>query len=390
MAQGQSRKVFLDRLRVTAACAVVLLHTVTGVKDTVDMNLYPMEQRIFLAVLDMVTWCVPVFIMISGYLFLNPGREFTMKQMLIRYCRRIILALFLFGVPYACVELAVTERTVSLSTVGRGVMLVLQGKSWSHMWYLYLILLLYLVTPGIRWILKKVPRWMVILSVVLLFMGSSAWVYVSKVSGRETDIVLPDFCIYVFYYLCGYLFARRGWKRRGMAGAEALICDSGKTDRPEKKKAGIPRWVLPTVIFLLAFGMVLSRLWAMCRLEMAYAYPFTVLLSVLVFAWAARADIQTNGLQDEQLMGLKNVGGTGNLIVKAGHTLPWRRMGELSFTVYLIHPVFVNFAYKFLHVTPLAYPLWWSLPVFWLLILLLSAISAWVLYQIPVLRKYVL
>ena len=67
----RSRKVFMDILRVVATCAVVLLHTVTGIKDTTDMNQYPAEFRVFLAVMDMVTWSVPIFIMISGYLFLT-------------------------------------------------------------------------------------------------------------------------------------------------------------------------------------------------------------------------------------------------------------------------------------------------------------------------------
>ena len=107
--KSQNRKHFLDILRVIATGAVIMLHTVTGIKDTTDMNLYPMEFRVFLAIMDLVTWSVPVFIMISGYLFLNPAREFTLRQMVLKYCRRIVIALFLFGVPYACIELVMTD-----------------------------------------------------------------------------------------------------------------------------------------------------------------------------------------------------------------------------------------------------------------------------------------
>ena len=42
------RETFLDKLRVTATCAVVMLHTITGVMDHTDMSAYPMEKKVFL------------------------------------------------------------------------------------------------------------------------------------------------------------------------------------------------------------------------------------------------------------------------------------------------------------------------------------------------------
>ena len=83
--KSQNRKHLLDILRVIATGAVIMLHTITGIKDTTDMNLYPVEFRVFLAIMDLITWSVPVFIMISGYLFLNPAREFTFRQMVVKY-----------------------------------------------------------------------------------------------------------------------------------------------------------------------------------------------------------------------------------------------------------------------------------------------------------------
>ena len=81
----KERTVFLDKLRVAATCAVVLLHTVTGVMDHTGMGAYPLEKKVFLVILDLVCWCVPVFLLISGYLFLNPDRELGMRKMLLKY-----------------------------------------------------------------------------------------------------------------------------------------------------------------------------------------------------------------------------------------------------------------------------------------------------------------
>lgn len=345
----KTREVFLDILRVFATCAVVLLHTVSGVKDTTDMNQYPGEFRVFLAVMDLVTWSVPVFIMISGYLFLNTNREFTCRQMLLKYCRRIIFALFLFGIPYACIELVMAERTISFNMVGRAIIMVFMGKSWAHMWYLYLIFFLYLFTPAIRWILNRLTQIWVYILMAVLVMGSSVFLYINKYMDADILPVLPDTCIYVFYYLCGYLFVKKSLENR-------------------TKEAGIPKWVLPTMIVILAVGMVSNRMLTDRQIQMAYDYPFTVALAVALFAGAANAKWQL----PEKTVAF------------------WSRLSGLCFTVYLIHPVYVNIAYKLLDMTPLDYPLWVSLPLFWLVIMGLSLGSAWVLRQIPILRKYVL
>ena len=98
------RKQFLDVLRVLATCAVVLMHVLTGATDVTDASIVPEYRSLLLSVMDLVTWCVPIFLLISGYLFLNPERTLTYPVMIKKYCRRIALAILLFGVPYAASE----------------------------------------------------------------------------------------------------------------------------------------------------------------------------------------------------------------------------------------------------------------------------------------------
>lgn len=346
--QTQDRKVFLDILRVAATCAVVILHTVSGIKDTTDMNLYPKEYRVFLAVMDLVTWSVPVFIMISGYLFLNPARSLTWKQMLQKYCRRILLALVVFGVPYACLEQIFLERTFRADMLGRAVLMVLQGKSWSHLWYLYLILFLYLMTPAIRWVLQRIPTAFVYVVMAAVFLGSAVFTYVNKYTNSYMLVCLPDSSIYLFYYLCGYLVAAEAAKK--------------------KRTFSLPGWCCPAGILILTLGMICQRMLTTRQIQMAYDYPFTVALSVLIFIWAAQRGWK---LSDQA-------------------AAVWKQLGAISFAVYLIHPIFINICYKALHITPLDYPLFLSLPVFALSILLLAGGCAWLLGKIPVLRRYVL
>ena len=132
----------LDILRVAATLAVVLLHVLSGAVVSRGYFANDGEETIYWILMDLVSWSVPVFLMISGYLFLNPGKRITLKEMYGKYVSRIVLALLLFGVPFAGMELVLSEKCFRVNMIWRSLWMVLTGKSWAHMWYLYLILVL--------------------------------------------------------------------------------------------------------------------------------------------------------------------------------------------------------------------------------------------------------
>ncbi len=350
------RKQFLDVLRVLATCAVVLMHVLTGATDVTDASIVPEYRSLLLSVMDLVTWCVPIFLLISGYLFLNPERTLTYPVMIKKYCRRIALAILLFGVPYAASELVVAERTFRIRMIPEALKMTLMGHTWSHMWYLYLILFLYLITPLLKKVLRVLPVWGVAAVMAVIFLGSSVAPFLNKVLDVNSIPVLPDGGVYFLYYLCGYFFAVR-----------EVCVDKGRNV-----------W-LTVAVAVLALGMILSRTLAGFSIQMAYNYPFTVLLAVLLFAAGWNGSIKK-------------------------HRIPWQEAGALSFAVYLVHPVYVNLLYKFVKITPFTVleqcgvqsvaagqaVLILLLAAFCLVVLALATATAWVLRKIPVLRKYVL
>lgn len=350
------RKQFLDVLRVLATCAVVLMHVLTGATDVTDASIVPEYRSLLLSVMDLVTWCVPIFLLISGYLFLNPERILTYPVMIKKYCRRIALAILLFGVPYAASELVVAERTFRIRMIPEALKMTLMGHTWSHMWYLYLILFLYLITPLLKKVLRVLPVWGVAAVMAVIFLGSSVAPFLNKVLDVNSILVLPDGGVYFLYYLCGYFFAVR-----------EVCVDKGRNV-----------W-LTAAVAVLALGMILSRTLAGFSIQMAYNYPFTVLLAVLLFAAGWNGSIKK-------------------------HRIPWQEAGALSFAVYLVHPVYVNLLYKFVKITPFTVleqcgvqsvaagqtVLILLLAAFCLVVLALATATAWVLRKIPVLRKYVL
>ena len=75
----------LDILRVAATLAVVLLHVLSGAVVSRGYFANDGEETIYWILMDLVSWSVPVFLMISGYLFLNPGKRITLKEMYGKY-----------------------------------------------------------------------------------------------------------------------------------------------------------------------------------------------------------------------------------------------------------------------------------------------------------------
>ena len=219
------------------------------------------------------------------------------------------------------------------------------------MWYLYLILFLYLLTPAIRWALKRMPVPMVYGVAAAVFTGSSVLSFFRDFPDSWWPWSLPGVGIYLFYYLCGYFFAsRKQWSDIGFP----LTCG---------------------LVILLAAGMAASRLAGFTMIT-AYNYPLTVLLTLCIFSAALTRE---NTLE-------KNAPSPS----AQQDTGLWARAAGLCFAIYLIHPVFLNIAYKFFNMTPLSFNVTVSLPLFFLGDLLLSAIGAWILCKIPLLRKYVL
>jgi hypothetical protein len=394
------RKQFLDVLRVLATCAVVLMHVLTGATDVTDASIVPEYRSLLLSVMDLVTWCVPIFLLMSGYLFLNPERTLTYPVMIKKYCRRIALAILLFGVPYAASELVVAERTFRIRMIPEALKMTLTGHTWSHMWYLYLILFLYLITPLLKKVLRVLPVWGVAAVMAVIFLGSSVAPFLNKVLDVNSIPVLPDGGVYFLYYLCGYFFAVREVcvdKGRN-AGGQMVESGSGRSAGENTEWCGETQNVesrawnvwLTAAVAVLALEMILSRTLAGFSIQMAYNYPFTVLLAVLLFAagWNGGGDGAALAAREKDRI----------------HRISWQEAGALSFAVYLVHPVYVNLLYKFVKITPFTVleqcgvqsvaagqaVLILLLAAFCLVVLALATATAWVLRKIPVLRKYVL
>ncbi len=95
---------------------------------------------------SLLEFCVPIFVMISGALFLSPGKSVTFDKVIKKYVKRIVYALVVFAFPMCTAETLFTQSGGLICSITNWI----TGKSWDYMSYLYMLIGLYLLTPIIK------------------------------------------------------------------------------------------------------------------------------------------------------------------------------------------------------------------------------------------------
>ena len=134
---------WISWLRVAAIAAVVLIH-VAGL-TAVAPDARSMAHGQLAIVLDFASrWCVPVFVMISGALLLDPGRYRGPADFLRRRAMRLVPAVVVWHLVYLAYRLASTEAPLS----GHDLLeRVLTGRLWTALYFFWIVLGLAVLTP---------------------------------------------------------------------------------------------------------------------------------------------------------------------------------------------------------------------------------------------------
>lgn len=92
---------------------------------------------------------VPLFVMITGALWLDENRSFFIKDFFKKYVLKFACLLIVWSVIYAFFYMSL-EKVSFWEYV-----LTFKGTDNPHLWYLYMLLGVYLTTPVLRLFVKK-------------------------------------------------------------------------------------------------------------------------------------------------------------------------------------------------------------------------------------------
>jgi surface polysaccharide O-acyltransferase-like enzyme len=334
------RSARLDVLRVSACLAVILLHlSATIVMDpewlgTADWHLANL--------LDAATrWCVPVFVMLSGALLLDPQKHTNMQEFWTRRMNRLLPALVVWSMIYLLWRAYFWKEPLSMSVISHDLIV---GRPYIHLYFLFLIAGLYLVTPFFAKaidIFTPSQLRQAILIVATLAMAANLFDFLASSA-------FTMFVPYLAYYLGGWYCVRlHGDRPRpyGLAFAVAVLIITGLT-----------------AIFVAARG--LNDDWSF------YFYwdfsPAVMVSAFAVFMLAMRGAFSPR--------------------VKAVAT----RLAPWTLGVYIAHPLVVELLrYGYYHAVPILLRSPYYVPVTFALTCILTGTLVAVMQKVPGLRRIV-
>lgn len=149
---AKNKTAYFEWLRCFAAAAVVLMHTEGSIWPA--MAAQGRDFAVLTAYDALVRWPVPVFVMITGALFLP--RKTELKDVLQRYIPRMVLAFALWSGVYAL-------------RGGREGLLLRFVTGHYHLWYLPFVCGLYLTIPFLQKIVtdEKLARQLLAVSLII-------------------------------------------------------------------------------------------------------------------------------------------------------------------------------------------------------------------------------
>ena len=200
------RVAYADLLRVVAALAVVVLHLSGSQLSYVPLG--SVEFHVLNTYDSLTRWCVPVFIMLSGMFLLDPKHALSPAK-LVGHILRVLVALLVWGTAYALWDL-VAQNGFSLGTLLAAFRQVILGKTAFHLWFLYMIVGLYLVTPILRAFVRGASRGDLHWFLLLCFVFASLLPTVLRLRPSQTislwnsNLSIHLVMGYVGYYVLGY------------------------------------------------------------------------------------------------------------------------------------------------------------------------------------------
>ena len=168
---SEKRVTYADAARVVAAAFVVLLHA-SGQFLT---RIMPGEKGFLWCLFYdcLARWTVPVFIMLSGMLFLNKRKTLDIKKLWRKNILRIVTAFIFWSYIYNVYKLFLETR--SFSAFFKAVPRIPDGA--MHLWFLYVIAGLYIVLPFLKKMTenmtKRETEYFLLINLIVTFLPKS-------------------------------------------------------------------------------------------------------------------------------------------------------------------------------------------------------------------------
>ncbi len=220
----KARKTYLDFIRILAVLCVVMLHVCGGYLAEYEPSTV---EYVFANLFNSISRLgVPLFVMVSGALFLDEDKGVSLRYL----AKKIISIVVLFYIWSAFY--AVAYDVIIAIQQGNQVDFVQLLSNFIlghyHMWFLFMIIGLYLITPFLRCFVKRENKKLVQLFLLISLLVQSLPIFLSIFSpywdgfaifhNMIENLNIEFFCGYTFLYVLGWYAAHVGFSvKQGVA-----------------------------------------------------------------------------------------------------------------------------------------------------------------------------
>ncbi len=331
---------------------MMMVHVAGSWFSSGDVN--SLDWQISIVYNGLVRFCVPVFIMISGSLFLQKERSVTIKSLFQKNILRIVLSLIFWAGAYVVLifiaRLLVYGEPISVATLSKNVI-----DGCYHLWFLPAMIGIYLTVPLLRKIAedKTLTIYFLICSFVLSYCVNFAK-HLSEETANLVSVLnyaaFDFFAAYSGYFLLGFFLAKYDLAK----STRTIIYILGALSAVFT--------VTATIYYSVSFGEADSR-W------LNYLLPGVYFQSVAVFIFFK--------------YNVSKIKWSAKAIARITHT------SALCFGMYLVHN-FANLFFIMIGFTSTYYNPIISVPLHTVFVFIMSYIASYILYNIPLVNKYLM
>lgn len=215
--KGETSLGYVNALRVFSVFAVILIHVSSPVVEKLR-DIYSMEWWLVNLFISCLRWAVPVFVLISGSLLLDPAKDETIRIFMKKRADRILIPLIFWSAFYALEDKLNNNASTELI-----LWKIFNGVPSLHLWYLYMLLGLYLFTPALRTYVKHSSYGERTYFLLTAFAISAIFALYFHIYSREVNVAFLKFLPFIAYFVCGYHLKKMDLKRISLRPLVLLI-----------------------------------------------------------------------------------------------------------------------------------------------------------------------
>ncbi len=213
---------WLDLLRITAILAVVVVHAISTATRSAGTGAHSASWWAADLINTACLWCVPVFVMVSGALLLDPERRMPGGAFLRKRAVRIGIPLAFWIAAYLIFERQFYGENVTFTSAWKG---IANGDPYLQLYFLFIVAGLTALTPVLRRLIRHSSRrelWWLTAGALVFGLAEHAF---RELGGGGGFNAATRFLPYVGYYLAGYTLrtARLPDNAGRLAAAAAIV-----------------------------------------------------------------------------------------------------------------------------------------------------------------------